>query len=197
VLVVGHEAEKINSVRDGFEIESAAPVLINPGGESGFAGRAGRVGNGGDRELQVFLVKGVGSFADEIGESIAVGPVDILEVQLEADIAVVLTCADHGGKDLMTGGNIEEELVDVFLSKTGVDEEGHNGNMVLACGFKNQRIGAAGEETAGVEGIPGGNEDIDLVGVGQEGAYGLWLAGEIEERQGLLRASGYGSEGRQ
>jgi len=69
--------------------------------------------------------------------------------------------------------------------------------MVLARRFEDQRIGAAREEAAGVEGIPGGNEEIDLVGVGQEGAHGLWLAGEIEERRGLLRASGHGSESRQ
>ena len=141
-------------------------------------------------------MKGVGSFANEIGKSVAVGPVDILEVQLETGVTVVLAGADHGGKDLAAGGCIEEKLVHVFLSETGVDKEGHNGNMVLASGFKDQRIGAAGKETTGVEGIPVGNKDVDLVGMGQEGAHGLWFACEIKDRCGLLRASGQGSESR-
>ena len=81
--------------------------------------------------------------------------------------------------------------MNVFLSETGVDERGIMGTH--GAGVRTQATSGLGPrrrgETAGVEGIPGGNEDINLVGVGQEGAHGLWLAGEIKERRGLLRAS--------
>jgi len=47
--------------------------------------------------------------------------------------------------------------------------------MVLAGCFEDERIGATGDEAIRIDGIPRGNEDVDFVGMSQEGAYGLMI----------------------
>lgn len=71
--------------------------------------------------------------------------------------------------------------MEVFLRKSGVGDDGHDGDVVLARRFQDEGIRATGDEAVGINGIPGGNEKIDLVSVSEERANGLGLAREVEK----------------
>jgi len=60
--------------------------------------------------------------------------------------------------------------------------------MVLAGCFEDERIGATGDEAIRIDGIPRGNEDVDFVGMSQEGAYGLVVTRQVEKGFGLSGA---------
>ena len=61
VLVVGHQAEQVDGFGQLGDVVSTAPVGVDPLGEAALTRRvAGRVGNGGDAELQAGLVQRVG-----------------------------------------------------------------------------------------------------------------------------------------
>ena len=60
--------------------------------------------------------------------------------------------------------------------------------MVLAGCFEDERIGATGDEAIRIDGIPRGNEDVDFVGMSQEGAYGLVVTRQVEKGFGLFGA---------
>src|ERR1700731_1485873 len=62
--------------------------------------------------------------------------------------------------------------------------------MVLARGFKYQWIRAAGDEAVRIDRIPCGNEDVDLVSMGQERTHGLGIARQVEKGLGLFRPHG-------
>src|SRR5258708_38890916 len=124
------------------------------------------------------LRSNVGNYA---GECAAVSPVDVLEVQLEADIAIFLAGGHEPAGHGFIGSSIHDQFVKIFLRKSMVDDDRHDGDMVLARGFKYQWIRAAGDEAIRINGIPRGNEHVDLVGMGEKRAHGLGIARQVEK----------------
>ena len=61
--------------------------MVSPGG-------AGSVGNRGDGELQIILVKERGGLGNNRRENVAVGPIYVFKVELEAGVAVVFAGLD-------------------------------------------------------------------------------------------------------
>ena len=53
--------------------------------------------------------------------------------------------------------------------------------MVLARRFEDDRIGTTRDQAIRIYGIPGGNENVDFVGMSQEGPYGLGLTRQVEK----------------
>jgi len=51
-------------------------------------------------------------------------------------------------------------------------------------------IRAAGDEAVRINGIPCGNEDVDLVGMGQERTHGLGIARQVEKGLGCSARTG-------
>src|SRR5581483_12515570 len=96
VLVVGHQANQIDRLSKGFQVISAAPVLVEPRRKSGFARCSGRVRHGRDRDLQVLLMKGGGRLSDHCGQRIAVSPVDVLKIKLKAFVAILFAGTKKG-----------------------------------------------------------------------------------------------------
>ena len=65
VLIVGHEADKVDGFGDGADVVGATPVCVDPLGKATGARIAGSVGDGGDGELQADLVE---SFCGNLNE---------------------------------------------------------------------------------------------------------------------------------
>jgi hypothetical protein len=93
VLVVCHEAEQIDGLAEGFEVKDTTPVGEDPFAEWRVAGVAGGIGDDRDLKLKMLLVKGVGDSFDRGGERVTIGPTDVLEVELEAVVAIFLQAA--------------------------------------------------------------------------------------------------------
>src|SRR5207248_281087 len=195
VLVVGHQTKKIHGLRYGFKVVSAPPILVDPGREPGFPWMSRRVGDRRDGKLEIFLVKPDRRFAHKIRECVAVGPADVFEVQLEADVAILFARADQGRNGLLPRLSIREKLVNFFLCESAVHNQGHYRNVVLARNFQHLWVWPAGNQAARVHGIPVGREYVDFIRMRQERPYGLGLPRHVENGLGLLGASGhYGKE---
>src|SRR5439155_27190199 len=76
--------------------------------------------------------------------------------------------------------------MNVLLRESAVNDDWHDGDMVLAGRFEYERIGATGDKAIRINGIPRGNEDVDFVGMSQERAYGLVLTRQVEKGLGLI-----------
>jgi hypothetical protein len=60
------------------------------------------------------------------------------------------------------------------------------------CDFENGGLRLAGDQAVLIHFVPGGYQQIDLSGVGKEGAYGVWIGTQIKERNGLGPGAGCG-----
>src|SRR6202044_3174071 len=96
VLIVGHQADEVDSIPESFQVVASPPLLKHPCAEGSLARMSGRVGNNVDLNLQVLLVEGVSDFLYERGEAIAIGPHDIFDVEICAVVAVLFALAKEG-----------------------------------------------------------------------------------------------------
>src|SRR5207244_11354297 len=80
--------------------------------------------------------------------------------------------------------------MNVLLRESAVNDDWHDGDMVLAGRFEYERIGATGEKAIRINGIPRGNEDVDCVGMSQERVYGLVRTRQVERGLGLIGEEG-------
>src|SRR5690242_4996230 len=76
--------------------------------------------------------------------------------------------------------------MNVLLRESAVNDDWHDGDMVLPGCFEDGKIGTSRDQAIRINGIPGGNKDIDFVGVSQERAHGLVLACQVEKSLRLV-----------
>ena len=91
---------------------------------------------------------------------------------------------------LAVRAGVREQLVKIILQEIEVHHDGHHRDVILARGCEYLRVGATRNQTVGIDRVPGGDERIYFVGVGEERADGIGIARHIEERFWLLRARG-------
>src|SRR6267378_5692933 len=115
------------------------------------------------------------------GKSAAVRPVNVFEVQLDPNVTALLTGGHEPLGHGLVGRSIRKQLMNVFLRKCTVDDDRHDGDMVPARRFEDDRIGTTRDQAIRIYGIPGGNENVDFVGMSQEGPYGLGLTRQVEK----------------
>jgi hypothetical protein len=185
VLIVGHQAKQVDVFRDGRDVVCAAPVCVNPFREPARAGEAGSIGHRGDGQLQTGFVQRFGGGFYHVGQSVAVDPIDILEIELESGVAVQFAFADHRLVHLRLRDGIPCEQVELLLVEERNDR--HDRHLFLLRSFEHHGIGSAGDQTVLVYSVPRGHQQIDLRRMRQEGTNGVWTAGHVEKRHGGRR----------
>jgi hypothetical protein len=116
--------------------------------------------------LQVLLVQGIGDLLDERREAVAVGPQDVLDIKVDAVVAILFGLADEGSDECVLRLGIVEEGVGLVLIEEC--EEWNEGNVRVFRGLHDAGLRLAADETILVDLVPGRGEDVDLVFVGHE-----------------------------
>lgn len=106
----------------------------------------------------------------EIGESIAVGPDHIFEIELESSEAILLAFTHHRLDESPAPGSIGKQLMKPLLTETRfcrgsavVYDNRHDRYVVLFRRLHHQLVGTAPQQALAIHGIPSGHEDINLL----------------------------------
>jgi hypothetical protein len=105
---------------------------------------------------------------------------------------VELALADHGVVHLGPGIGRGDEGVELFLVEE--NDDGHDGDVLLLRAFEDGGFGCAGDQAVFVDFVPGGHEEIDMGGMGEEGTDGVGTVGHVEERYRRAVESGKSDE---
>src|SRR5438309_2172367 len=113
-------------------------------------------------------MESAGAILDQPREQVAIGPGNLLEVELEAGIAESLCLLNEGaaqrsatigiGKDRMTDARIN-----IFI-----DDQRDDGDSARMCGVDDIPPCITGDAAVSICVVPGGAEHIDLTQVGHE-----------------------------
>jgi len=133
--------------------------------------------------LQTGLVHGFSRSLHQRRQDVAVGPVDVLEVNLESGVAVEPGLADHGLVEFGLGDGIGGQSVKFLLVVEA--DQGHHRQLFVVRSFQHGWIGSAGNQPILVHRIPGGYQQVDLRGVRLEGATRVRTVEHVEEGNGF------------
>jgi hypothetical protein len=104
---------------------------------------AGSVGDDIDLDLEMFAVKEVGGFLHQSGEAVLVGPHHVLDVEVDAVVAVFPAFAQEGGVHGVLRLRVAEQLVDLVVVEDG--EERNEGDVRVMRGLQNGGLRFAGD----------------------------------------------------
>ena len=120
-----------------------------------------------------------GGFGNQSGEQIAIGPIYVFEINLEAAISVPPALAEKRVDECRLGRFSREQLVEFKLSHESHD--GHDGHVVHGCGPEHVGIRTSPDEAIAIDRVPGGHEDVDFVGVLDEGLHRVGSFNHVKE----------------
>ena len=151
--------------------------------ERALAGKAGCVGHGRNGELQVCFVKGGGSLGDEGGEKIAVGPIDVFEINLKTAVSVLLALVEKRGDEGRLRRWSRKQFVKIELDHERDDR--HDRDMMVGRDF--HHVGIGPPQTRPLPSTPyqAGTRMIDFVRVLGERLHRIGIVDHVEERFGL------------
>lgn len=123
-----------------------------------------------------------GGGRNNAAERVAVGPGNVLKVELEAGVTLL-----SGGRDQLLGHPApcrwcRNQPVKRLLFESGTGDNRHHGNMVFFCIGQHGRVRPAGNKAVGIDFVPRGNENIDFVRMRVERANAIWTASEVKQR---------------
>ena len=133
----------------------------------------GQPRNDGNREVETGGVEGAGAVPDERGQQIAVGPGNLLEVKLEAGIAVGLCFIDQVLRQRGAFGRIRQDgmpnaRIDILIDDQRNDRDSAGVRRVDHIA---PRIARDASISVGV--VPRGAQHIDLVEMGKQGGVAV------------------------
>ena len=168
VLVIGHEGEEVGGLRQRGEIVGARPLMEVVEERPAGCLIAGEPGNHGDRQVETRRMKSVGAILRQGRQEVAVGPGDLLEVQLKPRVAVGLRLLDQVGGEGGAPGRVREDRMGNVRIDILVDDQRNDGNATGVGRVDHVAPRVARDGAVGIGVVPRRTQHIDLVQVREE-----------------------------
>ena len=137
------------------------------------------------RHLETGLVQRIGGLLDHQRVGIAIGPGDVLEIELEAVVLVLLAVDQQRFDHALLGRFVMHQLVEA-VAAGGHRQDRHHAQIFLLGDVVQIHVGRAVDQAVLIHAIPGGHHHIDLVDIGQERIGRFLRVHQIEQRRRVL-----------
>ena len=181
MLAVRHQRNEITGASECGDVITAAPAVLHEASICSWSSAIFGLVHYGDADLVASLVERLGCVRIPLSESIAIGDVDVLDVELNPPVVVRFAESHHRLDRPLLRDRIAEESTQAGLLKSFVREEWHQLDVVLFRETRDAAVERAPHDAEAVDYVDLGRKHRDLVDVIHQAGVAVFAIHIVEE----------------